>query len=63
MYVCALFSDSLTSIDDIIAYLCVAFILITFLIAVLVPSEKCKPTYKYDKEAALRVPLKIYVSC
>ncbi|XP_045173371.2 uncharacterized protein LOC123534946 [Mercenaria mercenaria] len=51
---------SYTDIEDILAYLSAAFILVTFLLAVAIPSEKCKPTYNYDKEQALRVPLEIY---
>ncbi|XP_052799797.1 uncharacterized protein LOC128231256 [Mya arenaria] len=47
-------------IEDLAAYLCIAFILVAFLLAILIPDEKCRPTYRYDKEKARRVPLEIY---
>lgn len=58
----SLFSVTFTSSMDIAAYLCAGFILVTFILSVCIPAEKCKPSYKRDKEAAPRVPLEIYVS-
>ncbi|XP_052249266.1 uncharacterized protein LOC127857008 [Dreissena polymorpha] len=45
------------------AYMCAAFILVAFILAVIIPESKCRPSYKYDKEKALRVPLEIYEMC
>ncbi|KAL4223035.1 hypothetical protein ACF0H5_016512 [Mactra antiquata] len=52
--------DITVSTADILAYVCIAFILTTFIITMLIPANTCKPSYKFDKQQCLRVPMEIY---